>query len=109
MLNTSFQPPPAKPPILSAMPRTASWPTGIQVGFGSPWPCFEVSVRRPSSPASVKQVIELSRVCMTSAMIVCSDQCRMLRLRSSVTGWRAASPSQRERPGPPAAVGEHRW
>ena len=52
MLKTSFQPPAGKPPMRLATRRTASWPIGIQVGFGSPWPCLEVS-RRPKRPGLV--------------------------------------------------------
>ena len=60
------------------MRRTASLPTGIQVGFGAPWPCFEVmSPRRVNGIRLVYVVIELSRLCITSAITVRSDQCFM--------------------------------
>ena len=45
MLNGSPIEPPGRPPISSAIRRTASLPTGIQVGLGSPWPCREVRSR----------------------------------------------------------------
>src|SRR5690349_16877716 len=45
-------------------------------GFGAPWPWRDVSLRRPVIVRLVYVVIELSCVCITSAMIVRSDQCR---------------------------------
>lgn len=33
------------------MRRFASCPAGMNVGFGSPWPCFEVNLRQPNRPA----------------------------------------------------------
>jgi hypothetical protein len=76
-LNGSPIDPPALPPITSAILRTAWLATGIQVGFGCPWPCFEVSFHRRVSRFRVeKVVIELSIVCITRATTVRSDQCR---------------------------------
>ena len=43
-LNGSPIDPPAVPPMIRAIRRTASLATGIQVGFGSPWPCRDVSI-----------------------------------------------------------------
>ena len=56
------------------MRRTASLPTGIQVGLGAPWPCRDDS-RQPSGVRRTNVVIELSSDCMTSATTVRSDQC----------------------------------
>ena len=77
-------------------------PIGIHAGLGSPCPCFEVN-RRPNRPRLVKHVIELSRVCITSVTIVCSDQWRRLVLRSVVPRLRrfaAIQASQRGRRSP---------
>ncbi|SLJ64369.1 Uncharacterised protein [Mycobacteroides abscessus subsp. abscessus] len=52
MLKISPQLPPAMPPISSATLRVTWLPTGIQVGFGWPWPCFEV-ILRPNRPRLV--------------------------------------------------------
>ena len=46
----------------------------MYVGLGRPWPCSLV-IRHPKRPLTHFVVIELSRVCMTSAMTVRSDQC----------------------------------
>ena len=86
MLNTSFHPPPAKPPLWLA----ASLADGVvalrdprRVGFA----VAGADVRRqPNTPLRPRTVMELSRVCMTNAMIVCSDQCRIDVLRSMATG-----------------------
>ena len=75
MPNGSPMLPPAVPPRCAAMRRTVSLATGIQVGFGAPWPCFDVMNQVPNGPFLPYVVIELSRVCMTSAMTVRSDQC----------------------------------
>ena len=77
MLNGSPIEPPGKPPMISAIRRTAWLATGIQVGFGSPWPCREDSTRRPNRPALQKTWMELSRLCMTRAITARSDQCFM--------------------------------
>ncbi|WP_445270868.1 hypothetical protein, partial [Streptomyces sp. DSM 41634] len=42
MLNSSPQVPPATPSTFSAIRLVNSFPTGIHVGFGSPWPCLDV-------------------------------------------------------------------
>jgi hypothetical protein len=103
-LNGSPIEPPAVPPMIRAIRRTASFPTGIQVGLGAPWPCREVSRRRPVSRlALVNVVIELSRVCITRATTVRSDQCltsysartlpRCLTISRSQVRHRGALPS----------------
>src|SRR5664279_4981109 len=69
MLAISPMVPPGEPPMTRDSRRTASLPTGIQVGFGSPWPLLEDS-RCPNSRLVLRWVlIELSRDCITSAMI----------------------------------------
>ncbi len=76
-LNGSPMEPPGLPPTISAIVRTAWLATGIQVGLGMPWPWREDRCHRPVSRLRVENtVIELSIVCMTSAMTVRSDQCR---------------------------------
>ena len=82
MLNSSPQVPPATPSIFSAMRRVTSLPAGIQVGFGSPWPCLLSIMRKPNLVFLVKVVIELSRCCMTSAIMVRSLHRRGLSSRS---------------------------
>ena len=60
----------------SAILRTALLATGIQVGLGMPWPCREVRCQLPVPGTRLGNVvIELSSVCITSAMTVRSDQC----------------------------------
>ena len=49
MLNGSPMLPPGVPPSRRAIRRTTSLATGIQVGFGAPWPWREV-IRQPSRP-----------------------------------------------------------
>ncbi len=87
MLKISPHVPPATPSIFSAMRRVASFPAGIHVGFGWPWPCLLVTFRLPKSPFFVYVVIELSRFCMTSAMIVRSLQFRTDSIRSILRGF----------------------
>lgn len=65
---------PGKPSMCSATRVSASCAAGIHVGFGRPWPCLEVTFRRPSLVRLVNVVSELSCVCMTSPMMVRSDQ-----------------------------------
>ncbi len=75
-LNGSPMEPPGLPPTTSAILRTAWLATGIQVGFGMPWPWRDERCQRPVSRERLENtVIELSIVCMTSAMTVRSDQC----------------------------------
>jgi hypothetical protein len=73
MLNRSPQVPPAIPPMLSASCRVAWLATGIQLGFGSPAPCLEVSRARPNRLRRRSTVIELFSDCITSRMITRSD------------------------------------
>jgi len=63
-----------KPPILAAIRRIASLAAGIQVGLGTPCPCREVSLTRPSQVRLVWTVIELSSVCMVSPITARSGQ-----------------------------------
>ena len=75
MLNGSPIEPPGVPPMISAILRTAWLATGIQVGFGLAVALARGQVPAPGPGSSVKVVIELSRVCITSAITVRSDQC----------------------------------
>ena len=86
--------PPAVPPISSAIRRAASLPAGIQVGLGSPWPCLDESTHRPARLRRRNVVIELSRLCMTRAMTVRSDQCRTSYRSSTRPFSRHSSRSQ---------------
>ena len=81
MLNISPQVPPATPSIFLAIRRVTSLPTGIHVGLGSPWPCLLVSRRVPHLVRLVNVVMELSRFCMTRAIMVRSLQRRALSSR----------------------------
>ena len=67
MFAISPQVPPARPPMFSAIRLVASFPAGIQVGLGSPWPCLLVTYR--NGPRRLTEVSsELSRFCMTRAI-----------------------------------------
>src|SRR5262245_54246971 len=95
LLNGSPMVPPAVPPTIRAIRRAASLAAGIQVGLGSPLPWREVSTRRPvSRDRFVYVVIELSRVCMTSAITVFPDQLRTSYSLRTVPGFLHSSLSQ---------------
>ena len=85
-------------------------PTGIHDGFGSPWPCLLSISRKPSLVLRLKVVIELSRCCMTRAIIVRSLQRVGFSSRSIFLGSSLAwSSSCRQRgmslpPGPAPSV-----
>src|SRR5690606_35641522 len=94
-LNASVIDPPGMPPISSASRRAASWPTGIQVGLGAPCPGTAYSRRRPYQARRHRSVIELSRDCMTRAMMVRCDHRRTQIIRAATCGAFATSASSR--------------
>ena len=85
--------PPGVPPMLSASRRAAWLATGIQDGLGSPLPWVEVSFRRPSQLRRSRTVIELSSDCITSRMMVRSDQRLGTTVCKITRGCRAATAS----------------
>ena len=101
MSTASPQVPPGSPSMISAIRRTVSLAAGIHVGFGVPWPW-----RETSRPKRRRTVIELSSDCMTSAITVRSDQCRLSSERANVRGCRTIAPSSRSARGtrPPPSV-----
>ena len=87
------------PSMLSASCRAAALAAGIQVGFGSPTPCSDVSMARPNGPFLRFTVMELFNDCITSRMITRSDHLRGMSSRSC-SGLRSmptANCSQRAR------------
>ena len=104
MLASSPTDPPAIPSIRSASRRVTSLPAGIHDGFGSPCPCRDTS-RSRNRPFRRESVSELSSDCMTSTMIVCSDQPLSHNNFATSRGLRRISRSalrQRGPPGPPS-------
>ena len=89
----------------SAIVRTASLPAGIQDGFGRAVALLrgDVALAARTGSACVYVVIELSRVCMTSAITVRSDQCfRSYRLASRAAARHISRSQVRQRGSSPS-------
>ena len=82
---------------------------GSRSGSGSPWPCRDVSTPATERGCACRNVvIELSRLCMTRAMTVRSDQCRTSYRSRTRRFSRHISRSQvRHRGRVAVPVGEH--
>ena len=85
------------PPVRFAS-HAANWlATGMNVGIGRSG-SRSVCSRAPRRVLCALNAIALSSVCITSTMIVRRDQPRGSSSFRNVTGWRAAAPTQLERP-----------
>ena len=83
----------AIPPVRSASHSANALATGMNVGFGRSGSCSVRSRTRPPRPLRARSAIALSSDCMTSTMIVRSDQPRGFIVRANFSGLRAAAPS----------------